>query len=100
MNTDAAFLRSIEADLADAAPLLIYADWLEEQGKEQLAYAWRWMGRRGYRPAKRTRLRARMPWAWWHTSSLEQEEHPEDRLDVHRHPEACLPLPVFCALGS
>jgi uncharacterized protein (TIGR02996 family) len=31
MSTTDAFLHSIEADLADPAPLLIYADWLEER---------------------------------------------------------------------
>jgi uncharacterized protein (TIGR02996 family) len=34
--------------------MLVFADWLEEQGADQLAHAWRWMARRGYRPAKRT----------------------------------------------
>jgi uncharacterized protein (TIGR02996 family) len=35
MSTEAAFLHSIEADLADPAQLLIFADWLEEQGEER-----------------------------------------------------------------
>jgi uncharacterized protein (TIGR02996 family) len=34
MSPEAAFLRSIEANLADPTPLLVFADWLEEQGKE------------------------------------------------------------------
>jgi uncharacterized protein (TIGR02996 family) len=40
MSTAAAFLHSIEADLADLAPMLIYADWLEEHDMAQVAYAW------------------------------------------------------------
>jgi uncharacterized protein (TIGR02996 family) len=100
VDTESAFLRSIEADLDDPAPILIYADWLEEQGKDQLAYAWRWMGRRGYRPAKRTRPRARIPWAWWHTSSHEMATDLEDLADLHLHPRARLPVLLFRAMGS
>jgi uncharacterized protein (TIGR02996 family) len=100
MSAEAAFLHSIEADLADSTPLLIFADWLEEQGREPQAHAWRWLARRGYRPARRTRPNARIPWAWWHTSSHDMEHAPEDRLDLHRHPKARLPILVFRAMGS
>jgi uncharacterized protein (TIGR02996 family) len=34
MTTEAALLQSIEANLADPTPLLIFADWLEEQGAD------------------------------------------------------------------
>jgi uncharacterized protein (TIGR02996 family) len=63
MSTDDAFLRSIEADLSDPAPMLIFADYLEEHDMGLIAYAWRWLAARGYRPARRARPRARMPWA-------------------------------------
>jgi uncharacterized protein (TIGR02996 family) len=82
MNTEAAFLQSIEANLADATPLLVFADWLEEQGADELAHAWRWMARRGYRPGKRMRRLARIPWGWWHGTSHEMESHPEDLADL------------------
>jgi uncharacterized protein (TIGR02996 family) len=113
MDTEAAFLRSIEADLADPAPLLIYADWLEEQGKDQLAHTWRWMARRSYRPARRERLGprvslgrgrhesgARVFWAWWHAASLEGISDAEERADLKRHPEARLPVLLFRAMGA
>jgi uncharacterized protein (TIGR02996 family) len=99
VNTEAAFLKSIEANLADPTPLLVLADWLEEQGNDQPAHAWRWMARRGYRPAMRTRRLARIAWAWWNVSSHEMESHPEDLIDIHSHPEACLPMLLFRAMG-
>jgi uncharacterized protein (TIGR02996 family) len=40
MTIEAAFLRSIEANLADPTPMLVFADSLEEHGEEQLAHAW------------------------------------------------------------
>jgi uncharacterized protein (TIGR02996 family) len=93
-------LQSIEANLADPTPLLVLADWLEEQGADELAHAWRWMARRGYRPAKRTRRLARIPWGWWHGTSHEMEFHPEDLMDLGSHPEARLPMLLFRAMGS
>jgi uncharacterized protein (TIGR02996 family) len=92
-------LKSIEADLADPTPILVLADWLEEQGADELAHAWRWIARRGYRPGKRTRPLARIPWAWWHGTSHEMESHPWDLADLRSHPEARLPMLLFRAMG-
>jgi uncharacterized protein (TIGR02996 family) len=100
MNTEAALLQSIEANLADPTPILVLADWLEEQGNERLAHAWRWMARRGYRPGKRVRRLARIPWGWWHGISHEMEADAEDLIDIHSHPEACLPTLHSRAMDS
>jgi uncharacterized protein (TIGR02996 family) len=99
MSVETAMLKSIEANLADPMPLLVFADWLEEQGADELAHAWRWMARRGYRPAKRQRRLARIPWAWWNVSSHEMESHPEDLSELRSHPEARLPMLLFRAMG-
>jgi hypothetical protein len=58
------------------------------------------MARRGYRPGKRARRLARIPWGWWHGTSHEMESHPEDLIDIHSHPEAHLPMLLFRAMGS
>jgi uncharacterized protein (TIGR02996 family) len=42
MTTEEAFLGDIAADPGNAAVRLIYADWLQEQGREDESYAWRW----------------------------------------------------------
>src|SRR3954469_20575845 len=57
----------------DATPKLVYADLLEERGRPDLAFAYRWMATRGRHPALRLRPRARKPWAWWHERSLAGE---------------------------
>jgi hypothetical protein len=78
--------------------MLIFADYLEEHDMGQIAYAWCWLAARGYRPARRVRPRARMPWAWWHPKSDEFESDPSDLADFRRHPEARLPPFVFRAM--
>jgi uncharacterized protein (TIGR02996 family) len=60
MGTDAAFLRSIEADLADPAPILIYADWREEQGKEKPVEQSTKQGSKGRRWAAKAGPKARI----------------------------------------
>jgi uncharacterized protein (TIGR02996 family) len=93
-----AFLKAILADPADPGPQLIYSDWLEEHGRADLAFAYRWMGARGQRPGERRRPRLRKPWAWWHPRSAEYEPDPEDRKDIALCPHALLPGLVFEAM--
>ncbi|HKI32040.1 MAG TPA: TIGR02996 domain-containing protein [Gemmataceae bacterium] len=95
---DRPFLEAILANPEDAAPLLIFADWLEERGRSDLAFACRWMGYRGYRPGERRRPRLRKPWAWWHEKSAEYEADLDDRTDVARCPHARLPALLFQAM--
>jgi uncharacterized protein (TIGR02996 family) len=99
MNLRDAFLEDVLARPEDTAVKLIFADWLDENGRPDLAYAYRWMARRGFRPGQRQRPLARKPWAWWHPRSPEMED-PADRPDVQRCPHAVLPMPVFRALGG
>jgi uncharacterized protein (TIGR02996 family) len=99
-TTGAAFLRSIEADLDDPAPLLIYADFLEEQGQDDMAYAWRWMARRGYRPYRRPkRGRVPMMWSWWH-DGFQGPRWIEDQRARTDHPAGRLPRVLFLAMGA
>lgn len=105
VGTIGVFLQSIEADLSDPALLLIFADFLEEQGDEPHAYAWRWMAHRGYRPAKRMRQKPRAAkpylWAWWHTNSgISIRTDSDDMTDWCCHVEAHLPPIVFRAFGG
>jgi uncharacterized protein (TIGR02996 family) len=95
---DEPFLAAILATPEDAAPLLIYADWLDEHGRADLAFACRWMGYRGFRPGQRRRPRLRKPWAWWHDKSADAEPDELDRADIARCPEARLPLLLFQAM--
>jgi uncharacterized protein (TIGR02996 family) len=99
MNLRDAFLEDVLAWPEDPAVKLIFADWLDENGRPDLAHAYRWMARRGYRPGQRQRPLARKPWAWWHPRSIDLED-PPDRPDVQRCPHAVLPMPVFRALGG
>jgi uncharacterized protein (TIGR02996 family) len=84
MNTEAALLKSIEANLADPTPILVLADWLEEQGNDRLAHAWRWMARRGYRPGKRARRLA-------HPVGMVERQQSRDGVSPrgpHRHTQS------------
>jgi uncharacterized protein (TIGR02996 family) len=85
MNLRDAFLEDVLARPEDPAVKLVFADWLEENGRPDLAHAYRWMARRGFRPGQRLRPLARKVWAWWHPRSLELVD-PADRPDVGRCP--------------
>ena len=98
MNLEDAFVSDVLRNPGDATPKLVYADWLDEHGRPDLAFAYRWMATRGRHPALRQRPRARKPWAWWHERSLAME-YPEDHDDIWRSPAAVLPLLVFRAFG-
>ena len=71
MNLRDAFLEDVLARPEDPAVKLVFADWLEDNGRPDLAHAYRWMARRGYRPGQRQRPLARKPWAWWHPRSID-----------------------------
>jgi uncharacterized protein (TIGR02996 family) len=67
MNLRDAFLEDVLARPEDPAVQLVFADWLEEAGRPDLAHAYRRMARRGYRPGQRLRPLARKVWpcsAW------------------------------------
>ena len=99
MNLKDAFLQEIIEHPGDPAPLLVFADWLDERGEPDLAYACRWMAARGYRPSQRQRPGIRLPWAWWHEAS--GKDGPDvlaDLEDVRRCPEALLPDLLFRAM--
>jgi uncharacterized protein (TIGR02996 family) len=98
--TDNAFVEDILAHPTDTAAMRIYADWLDEQGRTDLAFAYRWMAGRGYRPGQRRRQRARMPWAWWHEYSLQEADILEDLPDVRRCRQSRLPKLLFRAGGA
>ena len=98
-ESDRPFVEAIVAAPDDAAPLLIFADWLEECGAVDLAFACRWMpGYRGYRPGQRRRPRLRKPWAWWHDRTADAEPDPVDLADIVRCPHARLPPLLFQAM--
>ncbi|WP_439624104.1 TIGR02996 domain-containing protein [Gemmata sp.] len=48
--SDRAFLAKIEEEPAEALHKLAYADWLDEQRRHGLAFAYRWAARRGHHP--------------------------------------------------
>lgn len=48
--TEAAFLSAIESEPGEKVHLLAYADWCEENGEDDRAYALRWMAARGRFP--------------------------------------------------
>jgi uncharacterized protein (TIGR02996 family) len=77
MNLRDAFLEDVLARPEDPVVKLVFADWLEENGRPDLAHAYRWMARRGYRPGQRLRPLARKPWAWWHPRSIDLEDPPD-----------------------
>lgn len=52
---ESSFWADVFAHPGEAAPLLIFADWLEEHGEPSAALCCRWMGRRGKHPAQRLR---------------------------------------------
>jgi uncharacterized protein (TIGR02996 family) len=98
VNLEDAFVGDILRNPQDATPKLVYADWLDERGRPDLAFAYRWMATRGRHPGLRQRPRARKPWAWWHERSLAME-YPAEHDDIRRSPGAFLPLLVFRAMG-
>ena len=102
MTNDTAFLDALLETPADPAPMLVYADFLDERrgpGDEELGHAFRWMAARSYRPCGRQRPGIRLPWAWWHEAS--GKDGPDvlaDLEDVRRCPEALLPDLLFRAM--
>jgi uncharacterized protein (TIGR02996 family) len=97
--SDQVFLDAILEAPADPAPVLVYADFLEERGgpgDEDLAYAFRWMAARGRRPGDRQRPRVRLPWAWWPEDT--GPDVLDDFADIRRCPHALLPRLPYLAL--
>jgi uncharacterized protein (TIGR02996 family) len=91
MSLERGFLADIGERPGDGTPRLIYADWLEEQGRSDEAFCQRWMAKHGKHPGDRRgpRIQARYSWGWW----------PEGMPDYPRAPRhAQLPLLVFLAL--
>jgi uncharacterized protein (TIGR02996 family) len=91
MSTERGFQADIDEHPGDATPRLVYADWLEEQGRPDEAFCQRWMAKHGKHPGDRRgpRIQARYSWGWW----------PEGMTDYPPSPRhAKLPLQVFLAL--
>ncbi len=64
----------------DPVHKLVYADWLEEHGQDDLAYAYRWAAHRDKHPASSMRS-----WVW---------------RDYPKHGPCCLPPSVMRAITS
>ena len=75
------------------------ADLLEEDGADALAFATRWMGWYGRRPAERTWSRVRRPWCWFNGQGG-LFPAGNDRDCLLSHPAAQLPLLVFRSLSA
>jgi uncharacterized protein (TIGR02996 family) len=91
MSPERGFQADIDERPGDATSRLVYADWLEEQGRSDEAFCQRWMAKHGKHPGDRSRphIQARYSWGWW-------EEGMPDYPPVPRH--ATLPVAVFLAL--
>jgi uncharacterized protein (TIGR02996 family) len=91
MSPEKGLLADIDERPADGTPRLVYADWLEEQGRADEAFCQRWMVKHGKRPGDRRgpRIQARYAWGWW----------PEGMADDPKAPQhGTLPLLVYMAL--
>jgi uncharacterized protein (TIGR02996 family) len=91
MSPEQGFQQDITDHPGDPAPRLVYADWLEEQGRSDEAFCQRWLVRHGKHPGNRSRprIQARYSWAWW-------PEKTADDPDAPRH--ARLPQLLYLAL--
>jgi uncharacterized protein (TIGR02996 family) len=69
----APFLAAIAAHPGDAAPRLIYADWLEEQGDTARAEAWRWLVKEKRQPAELKKGQKKAIYCWVVTTILTEE---------------------------
>jgi uncharacterized protein (TIGR02996 family) len=91
MSMEQGFLADIGERPDDGTPRLVYADWLEEQGRPDEALCQRWMAKHHKHPGDRSgpRIQARYSWGWW----------PEGMADDPAAPQhATLPLLVYLAL--
>jgi uncharacterized protein (TIGR02996 family) len=91
MSPEQGLLADIDARPADATPRLVYADWLEEQGRADEALCQRWLVKHGKHPGDRRgpRIQARYAWGWWPEGMADDPKAP---------PHATLPLLVYLAL--
>jgi uncharacterized protein (TIGR02996 family) len=109
VTDEAVFLKALAARPDDSTTRLVYADWLDEAGRSDEAFAHRWMARMGLGPGLRTytgetyrsaaQVPARRPagpfrWGWW------PEMEPGSRTTIHCPAHAVLPRPVFFALSK
>jgi uncharacterized protein (TIGR02996 family) len=90
------FLAAIAEAPDDARRWLVFADWLEEHGDPDLAYAYRWCAHFGRRPGRRANPRARKPWAWFRPLLF----HPDDSADAAANPRAVLDRLAFRAVAG
>lgn len=85
----------------------VFADYLDEHGRPVLAYAYRWMQRRGFWPHNRTHyydlqdapvrsVPAAYSWAWYKLGSLRSWEMRREKINDH----AILPPAVFQLSGG
>lgn len=96
-DTYDALMRAVEqSPPEETTPLLVTADWCDENDMANFAYAFRWCAARGIRPFNRTHIK-RYPWVW----VREQKRYDVrslTRLMVQQMRRAKLPQIVFDAL--
>jgi uncharacterized protein (TIGR02996 family) len=91
MSVEKAFLSEIDERPGDGTSRLVYADWLEEQGRSDEAFCQRWMAKHHMHPGDRSgpRIQARYSWGWWPHGMADDPKAPK---------HATLPLLVYLAL--
>jgi uncharacterized protein (TIGR02996 family) len=97
MTHDEAFLAAILEAPDDPTPRLVYADWCEENGKPDFAYALRWMLARGLAPAHLPQ-RKLWPWMWFRASPLGGADWV--KREKRRHQPAIMPVLLFDLLPT
>lgn len=65
-------LAAIEADPDDALPKLVMADFLDDHGEPDLAYAYRWCANEGKWPEFDRRRR---DWDWWYEEARNERSN-------------------------
>jgi uncharacterized protein (TIGR02996 family) len=72
-----AFVAKVVAELSDPAPKLVFADWLDDRGFADLAFAYRWCGRRGKYPTEVVQFGTEYRWRSETKSRKAPETSPE-----------------------
>src|SRR4051794_37671948 len=72
MLSEEGLLQAIEANPDDEQAKLALADWLDDQGRGDTAYAWRWMVLFDVFPRRAAKVPSRAPWSWKQESSLKR----------------------------
>ena len=86
MSEESSLLKEIEEDIQSGAPKLVYADWLEERGRYNEAFAWRYLVWEGKWPCVNT---CPLTDDWF--SYNESNPNDKDRIGVKEEEYRCLP---------